>query len=68
MVKIAVETQIDMIFILEHFCGHGLFSDDPQNACYLGPDTPKWFDPTCTHPSPEGHHQLAKMFMAVVNE
>jgi len=66
--KIAVDTQTDMLFLLETFCGHGYKNDDPQNECYRGPNTPRWFDLTCIHPTPAGHKQIADMFMAVVNE
>ncbi|MBN8616558.1 MAG: SGNH/GDSL hydrolase family protein [Deltaproteobacteria bacterium] len=66
--SIAVEENADMIFLLEHFCGHGYHNDDPSAGCYRGPGTPRWFDLTCTHPNPDGHAQIADMFMAVVNE
>lgn len=66
--RIAVDTQTDLIFLLEHFCGHGFKHDDPTNRCYRGPNTERWFDLTCIHPNPTGHAQIADMFMAVVNE
>jgi lysophospholipase L1-like esterase len=66
--SIAVEYGVDMIFMLEAFCGHGYHSDDPAAPCYRGPGTPRWFDLSCTHPNPEGHSQVASMFMSVVNE
>ncbi len=66
--RIAVETRTDMIFMLENFCGHGWESDNPEGQCYLGPDTPRWIDITCIHPTPEGHQAIADMFWAVVNE
>ena len=65
---IAVENDVDMIFMLESFCGHGYHSDDPTAPCYRGPGTPRWFDLSCTHPNPAGHSQIADMFMAVVDE
>jgi lysophospholipase L1-like esterase len=66
--SIAVETQSDMIFLLEDFCGHGFKADDPAAPCYRGPNTDTWFDLTCIHPNPTGHQHIADMFMAVVNE
>jgi lysophospholipase L1-like esterase len=66
--RIAVETGADMIFMLEHFCGHGYHNEDPAGRCYRGPNTPRWFDATCIHPNPTGHQVLADMFMAVVDE
>ena len=66
--SIAVETQSDIVFMLEHFCGHGWNHDNPAARCYLGPDTERWFDFTCIHPNPAGHAVLADMFEAVVNE
>jgi lysophospholipase L1-like esterase len=66
--SIAVETQSDMIFLLEDFCGHGFNSDNPSAPCYRGPGSANWFDLTCIHPNPTGHQHVADMFMAVVNE
>jgi lysophospholipase L1-like esterase len=63
---IAVETGTDMIFMLEHFCGHGFYHDDPENRCYRGPQTERWFDLSCTHPNPAGHQAISEMFMSVV--
>ncbi|MFO0725206.1 MAG: GDSL-type esterase/lipase family protein [Myxococcota bacterium] len=69
---IAVDTHTDLLWFLESFCGHGYVATgphaDPSNRCYRGPNTERWFDLTCIHPNPTGHHQLADMFMAVVNE
>jgi len=66
--RIAVDTQTDMIFMLEHFCGHGFHNDDPESQCYMGPGAERWFDLTCIHPNPTGHAVIADMFMALVNE
>ena len=66
--RIAVENGVDMIWMLEHFCGHGWANEDPSARCYLGPNTERWFDLSCTHPNEAGHQQLASMFMAVVQE
>jgi lysophospholipase L1-like esterase len=66
--QIAVETGTDLIFMLEHFCGHGFHNDDPNTRCYRGPNTERWFDLTCIHPNPTGHEQIANMFMNVVLE
>ena len=66
--SIAVETGTDMIFMLEHFCGHGYHHDDPNNRCYRGPTAERWFDLSCIHPNPTGHGVIADMFMAVVEE
>ena len=66
--RIAVETGTDMVFMLEHFCGHGWEHDNPESQCYMGPDTPRWIDITCIHPTPEGHQAIADMFWSVVQE
>jgi lysophospholipase L1-like esterase len=66
--ELAVKHQVDMVFMLETFCGHGYHSDDPSTQCYRGPDAPRWFDLTCIHPNPEGHAVLADLFLSVVNE
>jgi hypothetical protein len=68
VMKLAVETQRDMLFTLEAFCGHGFFNEDPDNECYRGPGAERWFDDTCIHPTPAGHKQLASMFMDLVRE
>lgn len=65
--RIAVDYGVDMIFMLEAFCGHGFNNNDPRGPCYRGPRTPTWFDLTCIHPNPEGHQQIADMFMTVVD-
>ncbi len=65
---IAVETQTDMVFMLESFCGHGFNSGNPSAPCYRGPGSANWFDLTCIHPNPTGHKQLADLFSAVINE
>ncbi|MSP26583.1 MAG: SGNH/GDSL hydrolase family protein [Myxococcales bacterium] len=66
--QIAVEHGVDMLFLLESFCGHGFHADDPAAPCYRGPGQPVWFDLTCTHPNPTGHGEISKMFEAVVGE
>jgi hypothetical protein len=66
--KIAVETQTDMIFLLETFCGHGFHNEDTASQCYRGPGTPRWFDFTCIHPTPEGHAVLADLFFSTIDE
>ena len=65
---IARESNSDLVFVLESFCGHGYNYDDPQNTCYRGPDAERWFDLSCTHPNPTGHAVLADMFMNVIEE
>ena len=66
--RIAVEQGVDMIWMLEHFCGHGWNNENTAARCYRGPNTPRWFDLSCTHPNEAGHIQLADMFLAVVQE
>ena len=59
--KVAVDTQSDMLMLLEHFCGHGFHADDPNSPCYRGPDAENWFDGTCIHPTPTGHQVIAEL-------
>lgn len=61
-VQTAADTQTDVVFMLEHFCGHGFLAGDPDNECYRGPEAENWFDNTCIHPNEMGHAQLAEMF------
>ncbi|MCA9713467.1 MAG: SGNH/GDSL hydrolase family protein, partial [Myxococcales bacterium] len=65
--NLAVAYGTDMIFMSEEFCGHGFYFDDMDTVCYE-PDAENWFDFTCIHPTPNGHGNLAGMFMAVINE
>lgn len=64
----AVEHQFDLVFMLEHFCGHGFRNDDETGQCYRGPEAERWLDFTCIHPTPAGHGQIHDLFMAVVDE
>ena len=66
--QLAVDRGVDLIFLLEHFCGHGFHNEDPESQCYRGPHTERWFDFTCIHPNPAGHRIIAEMFKAVVDE
>ena len=66
--SIAKDTGADMMFLGETFCGHGFKAGDASGQCYRGPNTPTWFDISCIHPTPDGHSQIAKMFMDIVNE
>lgn len=65
--KVAVEFQVDMIFLSEDFCGHGFHAADPSNACYRGETAERWFDDTCIHPTPAGHDHIARMFFNVID-
>jgi lysophospholipase L1-like esterase len=67
IMKVAVDTKTDMVFLLEHFCGHGYRRGDPSLQCYRGPNAEGWFDLTCIHPTPEGHAQIAKLFGEVID-
>lgn len=66
--EIAVETQTDMIFMLENFCGHGFKAGDPAAPCYRGPNNKTLFDATCIHPNPDGHDLITDLFTAVIDE
>lgn|GEM_PF-661976 len=70
--RVAAEYQVDMIWTLEHFCGHGYVATGPDadtdNRCYLGPDAALWFDVSCIHPNAAGHAALFEMFKAVIEE
>jgi lysophospholipase L1-like esterase len=64
--KVAVDTKTDMVFLLEHFCGHGYRRGDASLQCYRGPNAALWFDLTCIHPNPTGHGEAAKLFTSVI--
>jgi lysophospholipase L1-like esterase len=69
---IAVQTDTDLIFMLESFCGHGWVATGPNadvsNRCYRGPDAGLWFDDTCIHPNAAGHGAIFEMFRAEIEE
>lgn len=66
MMKVAVDTGTDLVFMLEEFCGHGYKRDQP-GTCFRGDDAELWFDLTCIHPNPTGHHALADLFANVID-
>lgn len=70
--RIAVQYQVDMVWSLEAFCGHGYVATGPdadvENQCYQGPDAELYFDVTCIHPSDAGHRAMYEMFRAVIEE
>ncbi|MGB0591717.1 MAG: SGNH/GDSL hydrolase family protein [Myxococcota bacterium] len=70
--RIAVDYQADLVWLLESFCGHGFVATGPdadtENRCYRGPDAELYFDISCTHPSKAGHHALSELFKAVISE
>jgi lysophospholipase L1-like esterase len=67
-VSIAVDTQTDIVFMLENFCGHGFHNTDPAAPCYRGPNTARWLDDTCIHPNAVGHGELANLMKKVIDE
>lgn len=66
--ELAVRHGLDMILLLESFCGHGFHAGEPDNECYRGPDAEVWFDATCIHPNPTGHWELAELFLTTILE
>ncbi len=65
--EVATATKTDMIFLLEHFCGHGYKRNEPSLQCYRGPNAELWFDFTCIHPTPKDHQQISDLFSKVVD-
>jgi len=64
--RIAVETESDMIMLMENFCGHGFNAGNPESPCYRGPAANNWFDGTCIHPNPQGHQEIAQLFQKLI--
>lgn len=64
--KIAVDTQTDLVFLFETFCGHGFKRNDSSLQCYRGANTDLLFDLTCIHPTPKGHGRIAGLFEKVI--
>jgi lysophospholipase L1-like esterase len=67
IMKAAVDYEADMVFLLEHFCGHGYRRSDAMLQCYRGANTDIWFDLTCIHPNPTGHQRIADLFRKVID-
>ena len=65
--KIAVDAKADMIFLGEHFCGHGYKYNDTKSQCYI-PNSSNWFDISCIHPTPAGHKEVADLFWKTISE
>jgi len=66
LMNVAVQTKTDLMFLFEHFCGHGYKRKDANLQCYRGANAELWFDATCIHPTPSGHDQIAKQFAKVI--
>jgi len=70
--RLAVEFQVDLAWMLESFCGHGYVATgadaDMSNRCYRPDDPSRWFDVTCIHPNERGHTEIFKLFRALVLE
>lgn len=69
---IAVRRKVDLVWMLEHFCGHGYVSTKsttaPAGACWLGPGAELWFDETCIHPNDSGHDAIYRFMKATLDE
>ncbi|MEM6791128.1 MAG: GDSL-type esterase/lipase family protein [Myxococcota bacterium] len=66
LVRLAVETDTDVVFAHEAFCGRGVHAADAAGPCFRGPDVESWFDLTCIHPNRRGHERLAHAFAEVI--
>jgi lysophospholipase L1-like esterase len=70
--RLAVEFQVDLAWMLESFCGHGYVATgadaDMSNRCYRPDDPSRWFDVTCIHPNERGHTEIFKLLRALVLE
>ncbi len=70
--RIMVEYEVDYVWVLEHFCGHGYVAagrePDMSNHCYRPEDPTLWFDASCTHPNDAGHAALFRLFKDVIEE
>jgi lysophospholipase L1-like esterase len=67
LMRHAVATGSDIVFLLENFCGHGFRRTDPALQCYRGEGAELWFDFTCIHPNPRGHAKIAELFLTVID-
>lgn len=68
MLSMAVDTQTDLFFLGETFCGHGYANTDSNNRCYRGAGSELWLDFTCEHPNAAGHRGIYGMVTSVIDE
>lgn len=68
VLQVAVETDIDVAFMGETFCGHGYNWDDATGRCYRGGDSDVYFDASCEHPTQYGHAAIANTMLGVIDE
>jgi len=68
VIQVAVETDIDVAFMGEAFCGHGYNWDDTTGRCYRGGDSDVYFDASCEHPTHFGHTAIANTMLGVIDE
>lgn len=65
--RVAVDLGADMVFMAEHFCGHGLNNSDPSSPC-LAVAGDVWFANDCIHPNNKGHAALADLFFETITK
>ncbi len=64
--RIAVENQADLVFMQEHFCGHGRQFRNPDPLC-LGRPEP-WVDESCRFLVSAGNSALSGLFWDVITD
>ncbi len=64
--RIAVEQGADLVFMQEHFCGHGIHHLRPDPLC-LGVPEP-WLDESCRFLVPAGETELSRLFWDVITD
>ena len=68
LLQLAVDTDVDVAFMGENFCGHGYNWDDTTGRCYRDGDPNIYLDASCEHPTSYGHAAIANLMLGVIDE
>lgn len=61
-----IDREFAVLDLRGHFLGHGYRSEEPTVGGYDPADPTLWFAPDCIHPNDRGHHELRRLFHAVI--
>ncbi len=64
--RVAVEQRVDLVFVQEHFCGHGRQFRNPDPLCLGVPEA--WVDDRCLFLRPPGDAALTRLFWDVITD
>lgn len=65
LVTLAIEREVAVLDIQQHFLGHGFHFDNPDAPFYDASNPEMWFA-DCVHPNNTGHNELRQMFYSAI--